>query len=653
MSDPERLTEPPRRAHRVMVPILLALASLALFTGAFAVWVHRQALNTDNWKTTSSKLLADKQVQAALAPYMVDQLFTNVDVTGAIQQRLPSNLQVLAGPASAGLRQLADRAAPKLLARPKVQDAWVTANAAAHEQLLRIINGGGARRLDRRRGGHARPPRARQAAGGRPRSVESGGRGAGKAPGSGRRAGEGAASAAARHHRADTSGRLVIMRSNQLKTSQDAAGAVNSLAIVLPALAIVLFALAIWLARGRRRRALRSAGWSFVVVGLLLLLVRRIGGNQIVDSLVKVPSNEAAVHQAWVIATSLLFAIAVALIVYGVVFALAAWLGGPTRPARFLRKLAAPELRESPGVAYAAAGGLLLGACRLGPDAGFRQLAWILCSRRCSRWASPSCAARPRSSSRASSAATPCGSSANAGRRRGRESRAAGAPAASPAVPAGSGPTQAVDELERRRPSTTPGSCPTPSSPPPRRESRTALSLPAAASPRASSAASPHGEPLSLRGAGSCRDPGRPPRPTTAIVWASAGRRRRLARRSGAHLGAGPLRRASLTRRERRTPYPRSQAAGRPRLAHHDAREYGARQPLEHGARSRSRFGPGCGRLGRRPRAPAWDELRAPLPNRHRRSLPCGSGRLTRAPPQVHRLSKPRGQKGDGRPAIP
>ena len=175
-----------------------------------------------------------------------------------------------------------------------------------------------------------------------------------------------------------TSGRLVIMRSDELKTAQDVAGAVKSLAIGLPALAIVLFALAIWLARGRRRQALRSAGWCFVVVGALLLLVRRVGGNEIVDSLVKVPANEAAVHQAWTIATSLLFAIAVALSVYGVVFALAAWLGGPTRSARFLRKLAAPELRESPAVAYAAAGGLLLALVIWGPTPAFRQLAWIL-----------------------------------------------------------------------------------------------------------------------------------------------------------------------------------------------------------------------------------------------------------------------------------
>src|SRR5512133_967046 len=378
MSDPERSTESPKRAHRVLVPILLVLASLALFTGAFAVWVHRQALNTENWKTTSSELLADKQVQAALGPYLVDQLYTNVDVTGAIQQRLPSDLQVLAGPASAGLRQLAEREAPKVLARPRVQDAWVTANAAAHEQLLNVINGGG--------------PVASTAGGVvtldlhelvNQLAADLGVSSQVAAAQTKLQGGVGTQAKAQLQQRLnltvpDTSGRLEIMRSDQLKTAQDTASAVKSLAIVLPALAIVLFAAAIWLARGRRRQALRSAGWCFVVVGVLLLLVRRVGGNAIVDSLVKVPSNEAAVHQAWTIATSLLFAIAVALIIYGVVFALAAWLGGPTRPALFLRKLAAPELRESPWVAYVAAGGLLLALVIWGPTPAFRQLAWIL-----------------------------------------------------------------------------------------------------------------------------------------------------------------------------------------------------------------------------------------------------------------------------------
>jgi hypothetical protein len=378
MSDPERSTAPPERAHRVLVPVLLVLASLALFAGAFAVWVNRQALNTDNWKTTSSELLADPQIQAALGPYLVDQLFTNADVPGAIQQRLPDNLQALAGPASAGLRQLADRAAPKVLARPGVQDAWVAANGAAHERLLRIINGGGP--VVSTAGGEVtldlnalvKQLAAELGVSSQVAAAQDKLQGA---------AGEQAKAQLQQRLEVtvpDTSGQLVIMRSDELETAQDVAGAVEGLAIVLPALAIVLFALAIWLARGRRRQVLRSVGWCFIVVGALLLLIRRVGGNAIVDSLVKVPANEAAVHQAWTIATSLLFAIAVALIAYGLVFALAAWLAGPTRAARFQRKLAAPELRESPGAAYAAAGGLLLALVIWAPTPAFRQLVWIL-----------------------------------------------------------------------------------------------------------------------------------------------------------------------------------------------------------------------------------------------------------------------------------
>src|SRR3954451_10374440 len=94
-----------RRVHRFLVPTLLVLATLAGFLGAFAVWVNRQALNTQNWTQTSGKLLANKKINTALAAYSVDQLFTNVDVAGAIRQQLPPQVQALAGPASAGLQQ--------------------------------------------------------------------------------------------------------------------------------------------------------------------------------------------------------------------------------------------------------------------------------------------------------------------------------------------------------------------------------------------------------------------------------------------------------------------------------------------------------------------------------------------------------------------
>jgi hypothetical protein len=365
-----------KRAHRFLVPILLVLATLTLFGGAFAVWVNRQALNTDNWTTTSSKLLANKQIDDALGAYLVNQVFTG-DVQAAVQQKLPAQLQGLAGPAAAALRQLAERAAPQLLANPNVQAIWVQANRAAHKELIRIINGGG--------------PVVSTKAGVVTLNLHqlvgqlAGNLGVQSQVAAAQSELQGSTGAQARTLAQQklgitlppASGQLVIMRANQLKTAQDIAGAVKSLAIVLPVLAIVLFALAVWLARDRRRRALRTAGWCFVVVGVLLLLIRRVGGNEIVNSLVKVPSNKPAVHEVWNIATSLLFAIAVALIVYGVIFALAAWLAGSTRPARAIRQTLAPGLRESPGMAYGVAGGLLLLLVAWGPTPAFRQIAWI------------------------------------------------------------------------------------------------------------------------------------------------------------------------------------------------------------------------------------------------------------------------------------
>src|SRR3954463_1144166 len=131
------------RTHRFLVPTLLVLATLIGFAGAFAVWVNRQALNTDNWATTSGKLLADQKVRTALSAYMVNELFSNVDVASELKSVLPPRAQALAAPAAAGLQQLAGQAAPRLLARPRIQDAGVQANRTAHKELLRIIDGGG------------------------------------------------------------------------------------------------------------------------------------------------------------------------------------------------------------------------------------------------------------------------------------------------------------------------------------------------------------------------------------------------------------------------------------------------------------------------------------------------------------------------------
>jgi len=366
------------KVHRFLVPGLLVLATVIGIGATFAVWVNRQALNTSNWSSTSGKILQDKPVQAALSAYLVRELFANVDVSAELQTALPKQLQPLSAPAAAGLQQLAGQLAPRVLAGPRVQSAWVQANIAAHKELLRVLNGGGP--VASTRSGvvslNLRTLVTQLAAAvglssqlAAVRSKLQGSTGA-------------SVRAAAQQNLGVTlppaSGQLVILRSNELKTAQDIANAVKGLAIVLPALAIGLFALAVYLARGRRRRTLRTTGWCFVLIGAALLLIRRVAGDAVVNGLVTIPSNKPAAHDVWNIGTSLLRDIAVAMIAYGIVIVASAWLAGPTRPATDIRKALAPSLRDSPAVVYCTVGGLLVLLILIGPTPAFRNIVWIL-----------------------------------------------------------------------------------------------------------------------------------------------------------------------------------------------------------------------------------------------------------------------------------
>jgi len=123
---------------------------------------------------------------------------------------------------------------------------------------------------------------------------------------------------------------------------------------------------------------LRAIGWSFVVVGILTLLIRRVGGNYVVDNLVNVESAKTAVHEAWIISSSLLYNIAVAVLVYGLVLVAAAWLAGETAWAVAVRKAIAPTLRESPAVVYAGVAVVFLIVLAWGPTPAFRNVLPVL-----------------------------------------------------------------------------------------------------------------------------------------------------------------------------------------------------------------------------------------------------------------------------------
>jgi len=343
------------RPHRKIVGVMLVGATLLTFVAIFSFWVNRQALNTDNWVNTSGKLLENKEVQAQLSTFFVNQLYANVDVQAELEKALPPQAKALAGPAAGGLRQLAQRVAERALASSQVQGLWVKANRASHEQLLRLIDGGG--------------------------SVVSTGEGEvtlqlGSLVS---QVGEqvGVPGGLTEKLPADAA-ELKVLNSEQLSTAQKVAKAIRKLPVVLTIVLILLYGGAIYLARGRRREAVRATGFGFIIAGVLALMVRGFAGNTITDSLAKTAAVKPAIEATWDIGTSLLVTVAVSAIAFGILAVIGAWLLGRTAPATALRRGTAPYFRDRQAAAYGVAAAIWLALIAWVPIAAFGKPFGIL-----------------------------------------------------------------------------------------------------------------------------------------------------------------------------------------------------------------------------------------------------------------------------------
>jgi Short C-terminal domain len=111
----------------------------------------------------------------------------------------------------------------------------------------------------------------------------------------------------------------------------------------------LLYAVAIFLARGRRRRTLISVGFAWVFAGVLVLLGRSIMESQVTSSLVKDASLRPAVTAVVSIATTMLSTIAGAVVIIGIVLVAAAGFAGRARIAVAARRAIAPFLRDQAG----------------------------------------------------------------------------------------------------------------------------------------------------------------------------------------------------------------------------------------------------------------------------------------------------------------
>jgi hypothetical protein len=338
--------------RRALVWGLIVAASLIAVASVLTLWVQRQMLDEDSWREASAELIEDPAVRSALSVYLVDELYENVDVAGDLEQRLPEQLKPLAGPVAGALRQPATDAVDRLLDTAAVQQLWVEASSLAQQKLVNVVED---------KTGH------------------------GISTGDGdvtldlgeivqRLGTELGLSSSVLERIPPDAGVITVMRSDRLAAAQTAVKVLRVLSAALLVLVLGLYALAVYLATGERRRTLRNVGWALILVGLTVLVARRLAGEYAVNALTSPESREAG-RRGWLIGSEILGQIGVAAILYGAVVVFGTLLAGAAGWATGARRRLAPVFDERMGAAWAAIAAAYLLLVLWGPTHALRT-AW-------------------------------------------------------------------------------------------------------------------------------------------------------------------------------------------------------------------------------------------------------------------------------------
>ncbi len=119
------------------------LAVVCLTGALIGIWARATVFDSDKVGEIVSVALADPEVEAGLATWVTDQVFTAVDVESAVSNVLPSNLDRIAPTLTAGAESVVDRGLTQVFANPDVQSALTQAVERAHSALMQLLSGDG------------------------------------------------------------------------------------------------------------------------------------------------------------------------------------------------------------------------------------------------------------------------------------------------------------------------------------------------------------------------------------------------------------------------------------------------------------------------------------------------------------------------------
>jgi hypothetical protein len=305
---------PPRKKRRgrtIGSWVLIVLACILAVTSVVVAYARNELLNTDTFVATVGPLAKDPAVQAAVANRVSESLVARTDLEERVKDALPPRAGFLADPIASSVKTAAHAITLKLVQSSQFQALWNHALRHTHSQLDNLLTGQKVGAISSSNGQvtvdlSQVEVAAKKALAAHGLSVFD------KVP-------------------AYTGAPYVLFESKQLQKLQRWIQFLNKLVVVLPIVTLLLFALAVALARDRRRGLVHaSAGLALSMA--VLLVGANVGRNQYLASLRPDQSKDATAAVIDAVDATLLDSVRTVLIVSAVVALVAFVLGiGPVR----------------------------------------------------------------------------------------------------------------------------------------------------------------------------------------------------------------------------------------------------------------------------------------------------------------------------------
>jgi hypothetical protein len=317
---------PDTTAHRrggwwrtVVVVVLLVMVAVLAPLSIVATWANDEVGNTDRYVQTVTPLASDPAVQNAVITRITDEIFKVVDVQAVTQEAVAAlearglppavaqRLDSLSAPLARGVRNFVTKQVTKLVESPAFQDAWVQANRQAHTQLVGVLTGKGTDNVSVK-GGTVSVNLATVIESVKTQLVNAGFGLAAQIP--------------------TVNAQFTVLQSADLTKAQSIFRLLDSLARWLPFLALLLVAIAVYVARNRRKALIASAlvvGGSMLLLGIALNVFRPVYLNAIDPSVL--PSDAAGSIYDTLVGFIRLNLRAV--LVVSLAVAIGTWLSGP------------------------------------------------------------------------------------------------------------------------------------------------------------------------------------------------------------------------------------------------------------------------------------------------------------------------------------